>query len=130
MRHSRLSAGFTIVDLLIVLVVVTLLASLALPTLARVSGDSMVQESMNNLVTLSVAHVLYAADWNGRQVTWAVDDLAAFGDDGPPPSRCGTLWKKKVPKSRKISGQTAYLLLAADRLSMRNPVPVPKTTKA
>ena len=55
MRRSRFSAGFTIVDLLLVLVVVTVVISLALPTLARVRGDSMVQESMNNLVTLSVA---------------------------------------------------------------------------
>ncbi len=78
MRHPKYSTGFTIVDLLIVLIVVTILASLALPTLARVRGDSMVQESMDNLVRLSVAHVLYASDWNGRQVTWAVDDLGVY----------------------------------------------------
>ncbi len=78
MRRPRYATGFTIVDLLIVLVVVTILASLALPTLARVRGDSMVQESMDNLVRLSVAHVLYAADWNGRQVTWTVDDLGFY----------------------------------------------------
>ena len=81
MTRSRRFTGFTIVDLLILLVVVTVLISLALPTLARARGDSRIQESLNNLVTLSVAHVLYAADWNGRQVTWVVDDLAAFGDD-------------------------------------------------
>ena len=81
MTRSRRFTGFTVIDLLIFLVVVTVLISLALPTLARARGDSMVQESMNNLVTLGVAHVLYAADWNGRQVTWAVDDVAAFGDD-------------------------------------------------
>ncbi len=81
MTRSRRFMGFTIVDLLIFLVVVTVLISLALPTLARARGDSMVQESMANLSMLSVAHVMYAADWNGRQVTWAVDDLAAFGDD-------------------------------------------------
>ncbi len=78
MTRSRRFTGFTIVDLLILLVVVTVLISLALPTLARARGDSRVQESMNNLVTLSVAHVLYAADWNGRQVAWAVDDLGFY----------------------------------------------------
>ncbi len=81
MTRSRRFTGFTIVDLLILLVVVTVLISLALPTLARARGDSMIQESMANLSMLSVAHVMYAADWNGRQVTWAVDDLAAFGND-------------------------------------------------
>ncbi len=81
MTRSRRFTGFTMVDLLILLVVVTVLISLALPTLARARGDSMIQESMANLSMLSVAHVMYAADWNGRQVTWAVDDVAAFGGD-------------------------------------------------
>ncbi|MCH8316499.1 MAG: hypothetical protein IIA64_11040 [Planctomycetes bacterium] len=78
MTRSRRFMGFTIVDLLIFLVVVTVLISLALPTLARARGDSMVQESMANLSMLSVAHVMYAADWNGRQVTWVVDDLGVY----------------------------------------------------
>ena len=78
MTRSRRFTGFTMVDLLILLVVVTVLISLALPTLARARGDSMVQESMANLSMLSVAHVMYAADWNGRQVTWAVDDLGFY----------------------------------------------------
>ncbi|MCH7849963.1 MAG: hypothetical protein IIB53_16575 [Planctomycetes bacterium] len=78
MTRSRRFMGFTIVDLLILLVVVTVLISLALPTLARARGDSMVQESMANLSMLSVAHVMYAADWNGRQVTWALDDLGIY----------------------------------------------------
>lgn len=78
MTGSRRFTGFTIVELLIFLVVVTVLISLALPTLARARGESRVEESLNNLVMLSVAHVLYAADWNGRQVTWAVDDLGFY----------------------------------------------------
>ena len=79
MTPSRRFTGFTMVDLLILLVVITVLISLTLPTLARARGDSMIQESMANLSMLSVAHVMYAADWNGRQVTWALDDLGIYG---------------------------------------------------
>ena len=79
MKRARNSSGFTILELLVVVLIVALLLAVALPAIGKARGDSGVQGSISNLVTLSVAHVLYAADWNGRQVTWAVDDLGAFG---------------------------------------------------
>ena len=79
MRHARCSAGFTMLEMLVVLLVVALLLAVALPAIGKARGDAGVQGSISNLVTLDVAHVLYAADWNGRQVTWAPDDLGAFG---------------------------------------------------
>ncbi|MCH8343831.1 MAG: prepilin-type N-terminal cleavage/methylation domain-containing protein [Planctomycetes bacterium] len=79
MRHARCWAGFTMLEMLVVVLIVALLLAVALPVIGKARGDSGVQESMANLVTLDVAHVLYAADWNGRQVTWAPDDLGAFG---------------------------------------------------
>ncbi len=78
-RHLSRTA-FTISELLVVVLVVSICISLVLPTLANSRGDSMLQESMNNLATLSIAHVMYAADFNGRQVTYTVDDLSAYGD--------------------------------------------------
>ena len=79
MKRARNPAGFTILELLVVVLIVALILALALPVIGKVRGDAGVQGSMANLVTLDVAHVLYAADWNGRQVTWTPDDLAAFG---------------------------------------------------
>ncbi|MCZ6444958.1 MAG: prepilin-type N-terminal cleavage/methylation domain-containing protein, partial [Planctomycetota bacterium] len=75
MRHPRCCAGFTMLELLVVVLIVALLLAVVLPVIGKVRGDAGVQGSMANLVTLDVAHVLYAADWNGRQVTWAPDDL-------------------------------------------------------
>ncbi len=71
--------GLTIIELLAVVAVVVCLMAAALPVIGKVRARSGVEGSINNLVTLSVAHVLYAADWSGRQVTWVVDDLAVFG---------------------------------------------------
>jgi len=79
MKCNKPKTGFTITELLIVILVVSISTSLLLPALAKTNGDSMLQESMSNLMTLSVAHVMYAADFNGRQVTFAVDDLSQYG---------------------------------------------------
>ena len=80
MRNTNRPFGFSLTELLSLLVVVTVLVSLVIPALAGGRGDSMVQQSMNNLMTLSVAHIMHAADFNGRQVTFTADDLSAFGD--------------------------------------------------
>ncbi len=90
--------GSTFVELLVVCVAVALLLAVSLPVLARVRGDSGVAGSMDNLATLAIAHVLYAGEWGGRQVTWVVDDLAEYGSvdeynqthgcDGPGDAGC------------------------------------------
>ena len=79
MRQAPARAGFTMLEMLVVVLIVALLLAVALPVIGKARGDAGIQGSMANLVTLDVAHVLYAADWNGRQVTWAPDDLGAFG---------------------------------------------------
>ena len=81
MKRTQRAAGFSLIELLAVLLIAAVLAAIALPAIGKARQSSGVEQSLANLVTLGVAHVLYAADWNGRQVTWAVDDLAAFGDD-------------------------------------------------
>jgi prepilin-type N-terminal cleavage/methylation domain-containing protein len=81
MRRVRHRPGFTITELLVVVVALTLLLAALLPSIARAQSSSGVQQSMNNLVTLGVAHVLYAFDWDGRQVTGVKDDLGLYGGD-------------------------------------------------
>ncbi len=66
-------------DVLTTLLAVVLLLAVALPVLGKLKGDAGVQASISNLTALGVAHVLYAADWNGRQVTWTRDDLGEYG---------------------------------------------------
>ncbi len=70
--------AFTITELLALLAIITMLLALTIPALARTRAGSGVAGSMANIMTLGVAHVVYAADWNGRQVTWTVDDLGAY----------------------------------------------------
>jgi len=77
--HKCKHKGFTLIELMILVLVTAIIAAICLPSLAKGKGDSMLQESMSNLMTLSVAHVLFAADFNGQQVTYTVDDLSVYG---------------------------------------------------
>ncbi len=98
MRQQRHAAGLTILDLLASVLVVATALVIAVPTIAGAKGNSGVQQSMSNMATLGVAHVLYALDWDLRQVTWVKDDLGVYagnvvvynsamdcGDYPPPP---------------------------------------------
>jgi len=81
MTSNRRTLGFTIVDLAVVILVVVILLAAAVPVIAGAGGNAGIQQSMSNLVAQSAAHLMYAADWNGRQVTQNPDDFGAYGGD-------------------------------------------------
>ncbi len=81
MSGRRAPIGFAIVDLAVVILVIVILLAAAVPVIAGAGGNAGVQQSMANLVAQSAAHLMYAADWNGRQVTYLVDDLGFYGGD-------------------------------------------------
>ncbi len=81
MTGRRAPNGFAIVDLAVVIVVIVILLAAAVPVIAGAGGNAGIQQSMSNLVAQSAAHLLYAADWNGRQVTHIVDDFGFYGGD-------------------------------------------------
>ncbi len=79
MPQRRSPGGLSMPEVLAVLLVVALALVVAVPTIAGAKGNSGVQQSMNNLSAIGVAHVLYALDWDMRQVTWVKDDLGVYG---------------------------------------------------
>jgi len=79
--RDRRTPGFTIVELAVVIAVIVILVTTAVPVIAGAGGNAGVQQSMTNLVAQSAAHLMYAADWNGRQVTHNPDDLGVYGGD-------------------------------------------------
>ena len=81
MARNRRTPGFTIVELAVVILVIVILLAAAMPVVAGAGGNAGIQQSMSNLVTQSAGHLLYAADWNGRQVTHNPDDLGFYSGD-------------------------------------------------
>lgn len=69
-RTPRLRSGdgFTIVELLVVIAVIAILASLILPVLAKAKARGQAISCLNNLRQLNIAWLLYAHDNNDRLV--------------------------------------------------------------
>ena len=83
---SRQRAGLSLTELLVVIAALGFLLAVVLPVIAGARGNSGVQQSMSNLMAMSAAHLLYAADWNGRQVTW-VKDVTPIPHNGCRPKK-------------------------------------------
>src|SRR6266404_1766531 len=58
--------GFTLAELLVVIAVIAILASLLLPVLARAKAKAQGAVCLNNTHELGLAWLLYADDHNGR----------------------------------------------------------------
>ncbi len=72
-------SGFTITELLVVLLVAAVMLAALIPAVHRLRGEGGQGISAANLQTLGAAHAAYAADWNDRQVSWIADDFAFTG---------------------------------------------------
>jgi len=105
--------GFTLVELLVVIMIAVLLMSILLPTLARVRTKAMVQASMATVATLETACQLYhqdnriyppsgppdaPANAGGQLLALALTGYADASVDGYD----GYGWKK--PTSRRVYG--------------------------
>jgi hypothetical protein len=82
MMHPKIGRqrAFSLTELCGALVAATLLLAILLPGLAGAGSKSMIAVSLGNLAEIGAAHALYAAEWNGRQVTVIRDDISTYGD--------------------------------------------------
>ena len=85
MNRQRLRSGarrgLTRADLVAGSVAGVVLLASVIPGLAAARQSSFGKRSAMNLMTLGAAHVVYAADWNGRQYTNVVDDISSYGSN-------------------------------------------------
>jgi hypothetical protein len=78
-HHSPPRRGFSLADLALALLCVAVALAITLPTIARGLATSRIGASLDNLVELGVAHAIYAAEWDGRQVSVIDDDMTMYG---------------------------------------------------
>jgi prepilin-type N-terminal cleavage/methylation domain-containing protein len=75
-------AGFTIVELLVVVSIIALLIAILLPAIGKARDAARITQSQGNMRNLAVANDTYASDWADRQFTACPDDAGIVGGDG------------------------------------------------
>ena len=97
MKSHRSGGGFTLVELLVVVAIISLLVSLMLPALAKARMAARSVECLSRLRSIGMWGVMYAQDWNGI--------LPTSGGQAPPPASRNyyfwqvspTKWQDKCP---------------------------------
>src|SRR5690242_13017191 len=64
--HPKSGRAFTLVELLVVISIIAILASLIIPAMARAKARAQGSICLNNTKQLSVAWIVYADDHNGQ----------------------------------------------------------------
>jgi prepilin-type N-terminal cleavage/methylation domain-containing protein len=78
MKVKNHSAGFTIIELLVVVSIIGLLLSLLIPAVGKARDSALTTQSLSNLRNMAAACGSYGADWSDRQPTWTYDDTAQY----------------------------------------------------
>jgi prepilin-type N-terminal cleavage/methylation domain-containing protein/prepilin-type processing-associated H-X9-DG protein len=73
------AAGFTIIELLVVVSIIALLVAILLPAIKGAHEQALLTRSVANLRNLGAAHAAYAAGYNDRQLTFVNDNIANYG---------------------------------------------------
>ena len=76
---NRLKKGFTIVELLVVVSIISLLIAILLPAIGKARDAALVSQSLGNLRNMSAACNAYGADYNDRQFTAVPDEMGQYG---------------------------------------------------
>ena len=84
MKTQRSSRAFTVIELLVVVSIIALLVGILLPAINKAREQAQLTISLANLRNLAMAHAAYAAEWNDRQYTAVVDNIAAYGTSTGP----------------------------------------------
>lgn len=97
MEHLAKASGFTLVEILVVLVVIGLIAGVAMPNLVRMI-QSAERASQRDSLLGEIAGLGYQAYLTGRPFTLGVAPVAEGGGDPQPPLQIPAGWQLEIPQ--------------------------------
>jgi len=98
---NRSSKGFTLVEIMIVVVIIGLLAAMAIPAFQKVRTSSLEKTVLNDARQIGAAAQQYFMEYGANTVTWSYTNTT--GQIGGPLSA----WVKQVSKNYTLSTGTA-----------------------
>jgi len=116
-RDSKRFPGFTLIEVLVVIAVIAILASILLPTLARSKTRAQAVFCLNNTKQLTLAWVMYADENNGRLAyNLGASGGAIIGLGGGPPMSVN--WANNILDWELHSDNTNTAALTASGLAL------------
>jgi prepilin-type N-terminal cleavage/methylation domain-containing protein len=106
MAHQNRKGGFTIVELLVVVSIISLLIALLLPAVAKGRDKALISQSVANLKNLASANEIYAGDWGDRQFTAIPDDAGLVAGAGTPTQCTNYLASVACPPAQLLGWDT------------------------
>lgn len=126
MKNLRSNKGFTLVEIMIVVVIIGLLAAMAIPAFQKVRTSSLQKTVLNDARQLGSAAQQYFME-NGQNAVDVTVDVATGEITGPLSD-----YVKKVSKNMTFTGETTGEIVAGETFSLKlngsNPNATPADT--
>ncbi|MCB1233423.1 MAG: type II secretion system protein, partial [Verrucomicrobiae bacterium] len=80
MKAKRKNQGFTLIELMVVITIIAVLASFAMPAFTRMQESAKITKDISNVRQIILACKSFATDYEGSYPSWKIDDAADSGD--------------------------------------------------